>query len=289
MNSRSKRLTLTVLLVCITSTMLQAQMKRERAIQDRPVEDTFLAGSIAGMSTVENLPQGNMNTMVMHNFGLVSGGLDSFYGLDQGAVVRLGIDYGLTDRLSIGIGRTSEENTVDLRFKYNILQQMTSDKIPLSVAVKGDMGIATGKERRFDYTLQERLNYFGALLFARKFNETFSFQVSPMVSHFNTVIVESSGQDLYHTHFAVGMGGRLKLNNRNALIFEYIPVLGNRNSGTRNHASLGFEIDTGGHVFQMFFMSGEWFTEQHLIARTDTDISALDFRFGFNINRFFSL
>ncbi|MTI86624.1 MAG: hypothetical protein FH748_01505 [Balneolaceae bacterium] len=271
------------------TSLLQAQMKRERVIQERPVEDTFLAGSITGMSTVENLPKNNMTSVVMHNFGLVSGGIDSFYGLDEGAAVRLGIDYGITDTFSMGIGRTSEENTVDFRFKYNLLRQLSSDRIPVSVALKGDLGINTSEEPRFDFTFTERLNYLGSVMVARKFSDQFSLQLAPMVSHFNTVIQEDANKDLKNTLYAVGIGGRLKVSKRNAFIFEYIPVVGDRNSGTRNHASLGFEIDTGGHVFQMFFMSGQWFTEQHLIARTNTDISALDFRFGFNINRVFSL
>lgn len=278
-----------LLMVCLPATPGFSQMERQRVNQDGPVEDIFLAGSIAGMSTVTALPQYNMNTMVMHNFGLVSGGIHEFYGLDGGAAVRLGIDYGLTDKLDIGIGRTGIEDVVDFRVKYVILEQLKSDKIPVQVAVKGDIGISTQKERRFDYTFTERLNYLGSIMVARKFSEAFSLQLSPMISHFNTVVIEQSGIDKHNTLFGLGIGGRYKLNNRNALAFEFLPVLGNRNSDTVNHLAVSYEIDTGGHVFQIFLMSGRWFTEQHLIARTQTDFFATDFRVGFNINRFFGL
>lgn len=279
----------TLLIILLVQLPLQAQMKRERAEQDGPVQDIFLAGSIAGLSTVETLPKGNLNTMTMHNFGLLSGGLETFYGLDGGAVVRLGIDYGVTDRLDIGIGRTSEENTVDLRMKYAVIRQNKSGNTPVSIAFKGDLGINTQKERRFDFSFRERINYLGSLMIARKFNDQLSLQLSPMVSHFNTIVIEQQQDNKKHTIAALGIAGRYKLSKRNALTFEYLPLLTEKNSNTHNHAAIGYEIDTGGHVFQLFIMSGRWFTEQHLIARTDADASALDFRFGFNINRVFSL
>ena len=264
-----------------------AQMERKRAVEDEPVEDVFLAGSIAGMSTVTALSKGNLNSMVMHNFGLVSGGIQDFYGLDGGAAVRLGIDYGITDRLDIGIGRTGLEDVVDLRLKYVILEQLKSDKIPIQIAFKGDVGISTQSERRFKYTFTKRLNYLASIMIAGKFNDQFSLQVAPMISHFNTVILEVENDKRHNTIAGIGIAGRYKFNKRNALAFEYLPVVGNRNSGTKNHAAISFEIDTGGHVFQLFFMSGRWFTEQHLLARTETDFFNMDFRFGFNINRFF--
>jgi hypothetical protein len=265
------------------------QMERQRVTQDGPVEDIFLAGSIAGMSTVTALPQYNLNTMVMHNFGLVSGGIQEFYGLDGGAAVRLGIDYGLTDKIDIGIGRTGIEDVVDFRMKYVILEQLKSDKIPIQIALKGDIGISTQKERRFDYTFIERLNYFGSVMIARKFSNALSLQLSPMVSHFNTIVIERANVVDQNTLFGLGIGARYKLSKRNALAIEFLPVLGKRNTNTKDHLALSYEIDTGGHVFQIFLMSGRWFTEQHLLARTQTDFFAPDFRIGFNINRFFGL
>ncbi|HBQ58415.1 MAG TPA: hypothetical protein DD671_02005, partial [Balneolaceae bacterium] len=80
-----------------------------------------------------------------------------------------------------------------------------------------------------------------------------------------------------------------KLNARNAVGFEFLPVIGPRNTNTKDHVAISYEIDTGGHVFQIFFMTGRWFTEQHLLSRTNDDFSAMDFRLGFNINRFFGL
>lgn len=280
-----------VLLIFIGVELANAQMQRTRAVPDGPVDELFLIGSVAGTSTVTNLEANNLNSLIMHNFGLISSGIEDFYGLDQGAAVRLGIDYGITDKLSVGIGRTSIEDNVDFRFKYTLTRQLKSDKVPVEVAIKGDMGINTQKNRIFeDFTFQERLNFFASVMVARQFNEKFTLQVAPMVSHFNTVVIETAGQaQPEHTHYALGFAGRVKLGVRNSLTFEYIPVFGDRTAGTKDHMAIGYEIETGGHVFQMFLMSGQWFTEQHLIARNTTDFFAGDFRLGFNVNRIFSL
>lgn len=280
----------TLLLLFLLSSTLMAQMQRQRAVKDGPVEDIFRIGSITGMSTVTTLEAKNLNSLIMHNFGLVSTGIEEFYGLDQNAAVRLGFDYGVTDELTIGIGRTSVEDNVDFRAKYLILKQLESDKIPVQIAIKGDVGINTQKNTQFDeFTFQERLNYFASVMIARKFNKQLSLQIAPMVSHFNTVKIERVGEIPENTHYGLGIGGRYAFDERKAITFEYLPVIGDRSPGTKNHFALGYEIETGGHVFQMFFMSGKWFTEQHLLARTNTNFFEGDFRLGFNINRVFGL
>lgn len=277
-----------ILIGFLISQSAYGQMERRKTVTDEPVE-VFLTMSLITMFTSSNLHKNNMNSTIMHNFGLVSTGIEEFWGLDQGAAVRLGIDYGITDRLSVGIGRTSREDNVDLRFKYTLLRQMKSDKIPVEVSIKGDLGINTQKEPRFDFTLQERMNMFGSVAIARKFSDAFSFQVAPMVSHFNTVVVETEGQKTEHTHFGAGFGGEYRLSLNHSFSFEYFAVFGERTDGTVNPMAVSWQIDTGGHVFQIFLMNGNWFTEQHLIARTTDEFFARDFRIGFNVNRVFGL
>ncbi len=283
-----QKLILSILIVVFASQIAFGQLERKRTVTDAR-EEVFLTMSLITMATTSNLQKKNMNSTIMHNFGLVSGGISDFWGLDNGAAVRLGIDYGITDKLSVGIGRTSREDNVDLRFKYTVANQMRSGKVPVEVSLKGDLGINTQKEARFDYSFQERLNMFGSISVARKFSDEFSFQIAPMISHFNTVVIETPGQKVEHTHFANGFGGEYRLNSYHSFSFEYYWVFGERTPGTKNPAAISWQIDTGGHVFQMFFMSGNWFTEQHLIARTTTDFFAPDFRFGFNVNRVFGI
>lgn len=279
-----------LLILLLSISHLYAQMERKRAVSDAPVEELFLTGSIAGISTVTNLNKRELNSVIMHNFGTVNGGIENFWGLDQAEAVRLGIDYGITDNLSVGIGRTNTEDNVDVRMKYTILRQMKSNKIPIELALKVDMGVNTQKNTQFDdFTFIERLNYFGSLMIARKFLNTFTLQLAPMISHFNTVVIDSPTNNPQNTHFALGIGSRYILNERKSLTFEFLPVLGKRNKDTRNHIAFGYEIETGGHVFQMFFMSGRWFTEQHLITRTTSKFFSNEFRLGFNVNRVFGI
>lgn len=283
-----KRLLFLLIALLAYAQLAHAQMERRRTITDRP-EEVFLSMSLITMGTSTTLQKRNLNSTIMHNFGLVSGGIKDFWGLDNGASVRLGFDYGLTDKLTIGIGRTSREDNVDLRFKYSILNQLTSGKVPVDVTLKGDIGINTQEENRFDFTFNERLNYFGSIIIARKFSEKLSLQVAPMVSHFNTVVIEVPGVNIEHTHVGGGIGGEIRLNERHSFSFEYFAVIGDRTTGTVNPVAVSWQVDTGGHVFQMFLMSGSWFTEQHLLARTTDEFLKTDFRIGFNVNRIFGV
>ncbi|MFY0698653.1 MAG: hypothetical protein JXR11_12420 [Balneola sp.] len=268
--------------------LVNAQLERKRANPDGPVAETFLTKNIAGLGTVQLLGKGDLNSMIQHNFGDVRGGIDTFFGVDEGANVRIAFGYGLTDDLNIGIGRTSREDNIDFSIDYRIFHQTKLDGVPVSVVLKGNTGIRTQKES-FGLTFQERLNYLGSVMIARKFSDNFSFQVSPMVSHFNTVVKTKANSELYNTVYGLGFAGRFKINERKSISFEYLPVIGDKITDTKNHAALVYELETGGHVFQMFFMSGRWFTEQHLLTRTETNFFEPNFRFGFNVNRVFGL
>jgi len=283
-----KKTVSTLLIMFLTISISEAQMERKRANPDGPVDEIFLTKNIAGLGTVQLLGKGDLNSMIQHNFGDVRGGIDTFFGVDEGANVRIAFAYGLTDDINIGIGRTSREDNIDFGIDYRLLHQTKSDKIPVSVVLKGNFGIRTQKEA-FPLTFQERLNYLGSLMIGRKFNDSFSFQISPMISHFNTVVQTDPNEELYNTVYGLGFAGRFKINARKSISFEYLPVIGKRISDTKNHAAIVYELETGGHVFQMFFMSGRWFTEQHLLTRTETNFFEPNFRFGFNVNRVFGL
>ncbi len=274
------------ILILLIPQFAHAQMQRKRAFLDSPINDIFLGTRLAGTSTVSMMEKGDLNFMIMHNFGEISTGIDNFYGIDGGANIRLAFDYGLTDRLNIGIGRTSVDDNVDLTSKIALLQQMESNRIPLSLVLKVNIGITT--EKSFDISFTERLNFLASLMIARKFSDTFSLQIAPMYSHFNTIF-PSANEKQYNSTFGIGMNTRFKMNERKSLSFEYLPIIANKNSGIINHLAVVYEIETGGHIFQIFLMSGRMFTEQHLLARNKMDFFEGDFRLGFNINRVFGL
>lgn len=279
----TKFLTLFVamLLVCNVS---NAQMERERVNPGGAIEETFWAPNLVGMETTENISANNLNVTIMHSFGILTDRtLQDFFGLDNPPNVRLGLDYGITDKWSLGIGRTTFRKVVDLRSKLTLLRQTKDGSVPLSISLKGDIGLTTLENNR---PIGEDLNYLLSVPLAKKINDHFSFQAAPMYSHFNTV---NEAQGEKNNIFAVGLGGEYQLSRRYALIAEYYPVIGERNPGTINAFALGLNIETGGHVFQLFFASSNWHTEQYVITENNNDFWAGDFRFGFNVNRIFTI
>jgi hypothetical protein len=259
--------------------MAEAQLTRQRAVPDGPVDNVFWSGTNIGISTVRNLPAGNLNTTILHTFGLVNGGIERFYGLDDGANTRLGLDYGITDHFSVGIGRMTFNKIVDVRGKMNLLRQTTTNSIPLELAVKVSAGVNTtpGIGPGFN----DRLSYFTSLMIARKF-EGFSLQVTPMLAHFNRVAPVNPNQ-------LVGMGllANVNLTERFSLSTEYLPVLGNQNAGTHDAMAIALNIDTGGHIFQLFLTTSQWHGEPYIMANNRDRFFDGDIRIGFNINRVF--
>lgn len=259
-----------------------AQMQRKRATVTQVVDDTFWSPTLVTQATTHQLGGGVLNVTILHSFGIATDEpIKNFFGLDQVQNVRLGLDFGITDWWSAGIGRSSLANVIDIRTKVVLVKQSMNGKMPLSISLKGDLAVITQENLR---PFIDDISTLVSAILSRKFNKTISFQVIPMFAHFNNFILSDD-----NNYFAVGLGTAIHLNKRFALMAEYYPVIGNRPSGTTNSFSLGLNIKTGGHVFQLFFASTRWHIPQFIISRNDNNFWAGDFRFGFNINRVFGL
>lgn len=277
---------ITVVLAAIFGAMMfpiqaEAQLDRKRVVKDQPVQNIFWSARNIGISTVKNPAANNLHSSVLHTFGLVDGGIDRFFGLDDGANTRLGLIYGITDRVSLGLGRMTFQNVVDIHSKINILRQTETGSMPIDLAVKADVGISTLAGTGLDFS--ERLSYYGSLMIARKFDRI-GIQLAPMYSHFNRTVGNNEQQ-----LFGLGILLNAELNDRFSLSAEYLPVFGDRNPGTEDAMAVAVNINTGGHVFQIFFASSQWHNEQYIMANNRDRFWEGDFRFGFNINRVFWL
>lgn len=279
-----------VILLFIPVLDLAAQMPRQRANPGGPVDEVFWAPRVVHLASVTNLDKNNLNFGIKHSFGVVTNGVEDLFGLDAAANIRFGLDYGITDWLSVGIGRSRFDKLYDGRFKLNAVRQRKDGSIPLEVAFTGNAAILTTKN---GYDVMDRLSYMGGVILARKFSERISLQVTPMFTHFNTVTIERDINDQVVEEIndivALGVSGRIVLTERVAFLFEYIPVLGDRNDQTKDAISLSFDLETGGHVFQLFFTTSQSMTEQHVVARNRDDFLDGDIRFGFNVHRVFSI
>lgn len=270
-----------LILITVAPRTAKAQLQRERALPDAPVGNLFWAPTNIGISTVQNPDAANLNSTVAHIFGIVSGGVDHFFGLDDGANTRIGLDYGINDRLSMGVGRMTFNKVVDIRGKFNILRQTTSGSTPVDLGVKTSIGISTLSGVGLEFS--DRLSYLTSVMIARKFNG-FSLQLSPMIAHFNTVSATAENQ-----LFGVGFLVNYEITDRFALSAEYLPVIGERNPGTTDEMAIALNIDTGGHIFQLFLSTSQWHNEQYIMANNRDRFWEGDIRFGFNINRVFGL
>lgn len=249
---------------------------------------TFKANRIINLHSVENTARGVLDVKISHRFGFINSGISDLFGIDQ-ASIRIGGDYGITDRLMIGAGRSSFEKTYDGFLKFKLLRQSTGAKVmPISLSLLSSMAVKTipfQNPDRENY-FSSRLYYAHQILIGRKFSESLSFQLSPTVVHRNLVRTSSEANDVY----SIGAGGRMKLTKRTSLNLEYIYVLPNQLApGYRNSFSVGFDIETGGHVFQLHFTNSTSMIEKGFITESVGNWLNGDVHFGFNVSRVFTL
>ncbi len=256
------------------------------------VTATFKATRIINSSTVENLAAGVLDFRILHRFGRVSDGTENFFGIDN-ATTRIGLDYGVTKWLMVGIGHNTLGKTNDGFAKVKLLSQKV-DGTPVSVSWFGGIAALGGKAPQMppgmEYYFTHRLAYTNQLLIARKFSKKLSLQLMPSVVHLN--LIDSS--KFSNTMFSMGIGGRYKVSNRVAVTAEYYYRINNADmpfSGvtTYNSFSLGADIETGGHVFQLFFTNSQGITERSFINQTTDTWTDGQLHFGFNISRVFTV
>jgi len=249
---------------------------------------TFKSTHVILGQSIESPAKGTMLLNIQHHFGPVNSGFYNFFGFDQ-AVTRLGFSYGITDWLSIGLGRTTQNKTWDGSLKIKLLRQSSGVRnMPFSISYYGNTGINTLERTDFtrpDY-FSSRLSFVNQLIIARKFSTRLSLQLIPSLIHRNLVETKQDDNDVY----SLGAAGRIKLSNRMSFNFEYHYLLSKQTASQYyNSLSFGVDIETGGHVFQLFLTNSAGINEQYFIPYTDGSWLKGDIRVGFNIVRTFTI
>ncbi len=249
---------------------------------------TFKTGRIINGHSIENPEQGDLLFLVSHRFGTINTGFYNFFGLDNSST-RIGLEYGITDRFNIGLGRASYQKTWDGYLKYKILRQRSDNsRMPftLSLVLATDMNTLKPVDPEITYTLANRMSYVSQILIARKFGPKLSLQISPTYIHKNLVEKRIDQNNV----FSIGAGTRFKISNRVSLNAEYYYLLpGQTADDYHNSFSMGFDIETGGHVFQLHLTNSQSIIERGFITETAGNWLDGDIRFGFNITRVFGL
>jgi len=248
----------------------------------------FKTNRVINLHSIESTAGGVLDIKISHRFGFLNGGLYELFGLDA-ASIRIGGDYGITDNITVGFGRSSYEKTLDGFLKYRFLRQSSGKKkMPITASLLASSAIKTIKFQNPDREnyFSSRMYYTWQLILGRKFSNVFSFQLSPTVVHRNLVRTLEEKNDVY----ALGAATRIKLNNRLAINAEYIYVLNDPLApGYRNSLSIGLDIETGGHVFQLHFTNSTSMIEKGFITETIGNWADGDIHFGFNVSRVFTV
>lgn len=258
----------------------------EDKVTSEKVTGTFRSSRVINAHSTEMLHKGEMDFRILHRFGSVKTGYKNFFGLDY-ASMRLAFDFGITDNLMIGVGRSTLLKDIDIFAKTRILQQTKGEKeIPVSVLVAAGYIVTTQESfAPKKPTFGDRSSYYAQLIIGRKFSSDFSMQLSPLLVHNNTTLNPTDDQ----TIFGLGGGLRYKVSKRIALVADYHYAIGKLDDAFKNPLSLGVDIGTGGHVFQLHFSNAAGMNEKGYLTQTTGDFFKGDIRFGFNLSRMFNI
>jgi len=271
------------------SVFLFAQNDLLSEIDTDPETPAFASAVFKGLKVInfestKLVAKGGFNFIVSHRFGTVKNGFKNLFGLDE-AVTHLNFVYGVSDRFNISASRSSNQKIYEVGSKFALLKQQAG-KMPFTVAgytsVLANTALSTDNLPKLEF--KHRLSYVAQLLISRKINSELSVIVSPTFFHDN--YVTNDLQD--NSQYGVGFGGRYKLGKRWSVNMEYGVHL-NRSEGSlyTNPFSIGVDLETGGHVFQLHFTNSQSMNTNGVFGTSTGDWSDSDVYFGFNLARSF--
>lgn len=253
-----------------------------------PVYGAFKSPRVIMSQSIEMLRPGVLDFRILHRFGAVNGGAYEFFGLDGPATVRLGLEYGISNNVSVGLGHSTLFKELDYFLKYRPVQQSTGPgATPVSlVLVAGTTHtILHSTDGLYQAYFANRNAYYQQAIIGRKFSEAFTFQTMYTLVERNFI-----DKTLYpNTIHALGFGGRIKISRRVSINADYQYILNQKNSALHNPLSIGFDIETGGHVFQLHFTNSNGMNERAILTGSQYSWSKGDIFFGFNISRSFQI
>ena len=206
--------------------------------------------------------------VVSHRFGSIENGFDSFFGLDD-AVTKLNFIYGITDAINIGVSRSSFQKTYEISAKYRLLRQ-EENGFPFTLVGFNAILInsALDKDNLPKLEFKHRLGYTAQIIISRKINTNFSLALIPTFFHDNYVVINN--QD--NSQLGLGFGARHKISKRLSINVDYGLHLNRaNNSPFKNPLSLGIDLETGGHVFQMHFTNAQAMNTNGFIGQATGD------------------
>lgn len=258
----------------------------------KAVRRTFGTSTLVDIQTVETPYKGGLELSIHHRFGLIkTNSYHDVFGIYAAANTRMGLNYGITDRLMIGVGTTKDYKLQDIQWKYLILQQTEDNKMPVSLSYYGNFVADLRKKEEFgpadSYKNIHRLSYFTQLIVARKINNMLSVEVAPSLAYFNSVPTNVDSTAGYkNLNLGISAGARANLFGSHSLILEYDQLLTKQDLKIqpKPNLSLGWEIGTGTHTFQIFVANYNQIISQRNLVFNTNDFTKGEFLVGFNIS-----
>jgi hypothetical protein len=277
-----------ILISSLISFTAKGQLERKLVNENQAVDLIFHAPRHINLLTVEPLDKKTMHFAIMHTFGTLNGGVENLFGLDNGANIQFSFEFALSEKFSAGVSRSSRDKVYQVFGRYHLLEQRLNESMPVSVSLAGGMGVNTSN---YDFlpenapNFSERSNYFAQVMIARKFTDRISLQMSPMMAYFvdPRPVYQIEGTENFY--LAIGLSGKFKVGERSSLTLQYIP---NLNTDLRSNFGIGWDVEAGGHVFQMYFVTSQALNEPYLLSGGN-GVPGEEFRLGFNVNRVFAI
>lgn len=259
------------------------------------VESVFKATHVVLSQSTETQKKHDLDLRIRHHFGDIGGRFGSahtLYGLDVASDLFIGLDYGVTDDFTVGIGRSKQGELFNFSGKYKLLKQKSEGGMPVNLTLFAQMGwIARAPFSESEFaSYANRFSYFVQPIISRKFSSRLSLEVLPALLMRKNTTESRDPENL----FSLGFAGRMKLTKRLSFVADYTLVNGlsrpkDLTQAYFNPLGVGLEIETGGHIFSLNFMNSEYIVENNFIPGTKKSWQDGGVRFGFTISRNFTL
>ncbi|WP_430816235.1 DUF5777 family beta-barrel protein [Carboxylicivirga sp. RSCT41] len=287
-----KKLLYLIVLVLFSGNLALAQEEApvEKKV-DKPVRSPWESGTLVNHQTSVTQYKNTLEMVISHRFGTIDNGISDVFGImAPGANIRIGFNYSILDNLVVGFGTNSQKKYQDFQAKYTLFQQTRENTIPLSLTFYGNAAIDGREDEVFgvDYEFTDRMSYFSEVIIGRKVNDWLSLQASANFTHYNAV-----DSLLDNDKVGLGFGGRIKFSPQSSLTLELgvplkIESVSQHTSFTNHpkpHFSIGYEVSTSTHAFQIFLTNGLGILPQELYMHNLSEFDSESIRFGFNITR----
>jgi hypothetical protein len=276
-----KRIILFIVFLSASTFLLNAQ--DDAKPKDKPVRSPYETAVLIDFPTTLTPSKGALMLLIHHRFGVIND-ISDLYGIYAPSNIKMTLDYGITDNIMVGFATEKNNKMQDLHWKWTLLNQTRSGRIPVSVSYYGMVALDARDESFYgdSYEFTDRLSYFNQLIVSRKFNSELTLHTGVSFSHFNAV-----NEGTKHDHVGIHLGGRYKIWNSNSFIFEYTYpfkiVPSEATNPPKQGLSAGIEFGTSTHGFQVFASNYNALNPMLNVSRTQNDFFSGDILLGFNI------